>query len=281
MRFLTAEETRRAVGLFEGATETGRITKHSLKNWVVKVYKERRALALSLNDTKTAVRKLHRIIDALVSMLILVIWLLVLGIASTHLLFFISSQLLLIAFVFANTCKTTFEAIIFLFVVHPFDVGDRCVVDGVELVVEEMSILTTVFLRYDNEKIYYPNSVLSTKPIGNFYRSPDMGDAFDFSVDVSTPAEKLALLKEKITRYIESKPNHWYSNHIMVVREIENMNKMTMSLWLQHTMNHQDSGEKWIRRSDLILEMKKYFQELGIEYQLLPQDVRVQARNDI
>ncbi|KAJ7563222.1 hypothetical protein O6H91_03G101500 [Diphasiastrum complanatum] len=35
MRFLTAEETRRAVGLFEGATETGRITKHSLKNWVV------------------------------------------------------------------------------------------------------------------------------------------------------------------------------------------------------------------------------------------------------
>lgn len=70
------------------------------------------------------------------------------------------------------------------------------------MVVEEMNILTTVFLRYDNQKIIYPNSVLATKPISNYYRSPDMGDAIDFCIHISTPMEKIAVMKEKITRYI-------------------------------------------------------------------------------
>lgn len=66
------------------------------------------------------------------------------------------------------------------------------------MVVEEMNILTTVFLRYDNLKIIYPNVTLATRPIGNFYRSPDMGDSVDFSVHIATPAEKIALLKQKM-----------------------------------------------------------------------------------
>lgn len=68
------------------------------------------------------------------------------------------------------------------------------------MIVEEMNILTTVFLRYDNEKIYYPNSVLSTKPISNFYRSPDMGDGIEFSIDFRTTLEKIGILKDKIRK---------------------------------------------------------------------------------
>lgn len=71
------------------------------------------------------------------------------------------------------------------------------------MVVEEMNILTTVFLRFDNQKIIYPNSVLSTKPISNYYRSPDMGDAIDFCIHISTPLEKIALMKERILRYAQ------------------------------------------------------------------------------
>lgn len=97
------------------------------------VYRERRVLALSLSDTKTAVNKLHRIVNCVLTMIVIIIWLLVLGIATTHLLVLLSSQLLLVVFVFGNTCKTIFEAIIFLFVMHPFDVGDRCVIEGNEV----------------------------------------------------------------------------------------------------------------------------------------------------
>ena len=71
-----------------------------------------------------------------------------------------------------------------------------------QLIVEEMNILTTIFLRYDNEKIYYPNAILATKPISNFYRSPDMSDSVEFSVDVSTSMESIGALKERIKSYV-------------------------------------------------------------------------------
>lgn len=68
------------------------------------------------------------------------------------------------------------------------------------MIVEEMNILTTVFLRYDNQKIIFPNSVLSTKAINNYYRSPDMGDSVDFTVHIATPPEKIAIMKQRIIR---------------------------------------------------------------------------------
>lgn len=70
-----------------------------------------------------------------------------------------------------------------------------------QMVVEEMNILTTVFLRYDNTKLIFPNSVLATKPINNFYRSPDMGDGIEFSIHVATPADKIAAVRQRIAKY--------------------------------------------------------------------------------
>lgn len=66
------------------------------------------------------------------------------------------------------------------------------------MVVEEMNILTTIFLRYDNEMITYPNFVLATKPISNFYRSPEMIDSVEFTIDFCTTAEAIAALKDQI-----------------------------------------------------------------------------------
>jgi len=69
-----------------------------------------------------------------------------------------------------------------------------------QMVVEEMNILTTVFLRFDNQKIIITNSVLATKAIGNYYRSPDMGDAVEFLIHLATPAEKIVIVKQRINR---------------------------------------------------------------------------------
>lgn len=102
--------------------------------WQIKVYKERKFLAHSLNDAKTAVEELNKIASAIILVIIIIVWLLLMGFATTKVLVFISSQLLLMVFMFGNTAKTVFEAMVFVFVTHPFDVGDRCVVDGVQVI---------------------------------------------------------------------------------------------------------------------------------------------------
>nr|KJB65267.1 hypothetical protein B456_010G086800 [Gossypium raimondii] len=274
LRFMKREEVDNVLPLFEGALETGKIKRSTFKNWV-NVYLERKSLAHSLNDTKTAIEELNKLVSAVVIVVTIIVWLLLMGFLTTQILVFISSQLLLVAFMFGNTAKTVFEAIIFVFVMHPFDVGDRCVIDGIQMIVEEMNILTTVFLRYDNEKIFYPNSVLATKPISNFYRSPEMSDSVEFTVDVSTSIEQIGELKAKIKEYLESKPQHWRPGHSVQVKDIENVNKMKMGLYVTHTINFQNYGDKSSRRSELVLELKRIFEALNIKYHLLPQEVQV------
>ncbi|KAH7851409.1 hypothetical protein Vadar_011180 [Vaccinium darrowii] len=277
MRFMREDEALKTIALLGGSHDIEKISKSALKNWVVNAFRERRALALTLNDTKTAVNKLHRMVNVLVGLIILIVCLLILGIATTKFLLFLSSQIVVVAFVFGNTCKTVFEAIVFLFVMHPFDVGDRCEIDGVQMIVEEMNILTTIFLRFDNQKISYPNSTLSTKPIGNYYRSPDMGDSIEFSVHIATPAEKIAMMRQRIISFIESKKDHWYTSPTVVLMNLEELNKLKMAVWLRHKINHQDMGEKWSRRAQVVEEMVKIFRELDIEYRLLPLDINIRS----
>jgi len=72
-------------------------------------------------------------INIVTAIVIVVIWLVLLEIASSKVLLFVSSQVVLLAFIFGNTVKTVFESIIFLFIVHPYDVGDRCEIDSVQV----------------------------------------------------------------------------------------------------------------------------------------------------
>ncbi|KAL5200181.1 hypothetical protein ABZP36_021384 [Zizania latifolia] len=275
LRFFNKEEVYSVLLMFEGALETGNIKKSALKNFVVKAYRDRKSLVHSLNDTKTAVMQLHNLVRVLVIIIVIIITLLLMGIATTKILLVISSQLLVVVFIFGNACKTVFEALIFVFIMHPFDVGDRCVIDGTQMVVEEMNILSTVFLKNDNEKIYYPNSVLSTKPISNFYRSPNMYDTIDFAIDVSTSIERIGALKSRIKGYIDSKPTHWCPVHTVNLKDILDVNKINMSLCVQHTMNFQNILERNIRRSELVMELKKLFEEMSIKYHLLPQKIEL------
>ncbi|KAF3321434.1 mechanosensitive ion channel protein 6-like protein [Carex littledalei] len=275
LRFMRQEEATKTMNLFEGAHEHRRISKGALKYWAVNAFRERKALALTLNDTKTAVNKLHQIVNVVVGVIVFVLWLLILGIATTQFFVFLSSQLVLAVFVFGNTLKTLFEALIFLFVMHPFDVGDRCEIDKVQVVVEEMNIMSTVFLRDDNLKIYYPNSILATKPISNYYRSPDMGDSIDFAIHVATPLEKIAKMKERIIQFMENKTEHWYPGPMVVLRDVEDSNKLTVSIWMRQRINYQDMGMRFERRELVLQEMIRVLKELEIEYRRIPVDVNV------
>ncbi|EOA20024.1 hypothetical protein CARUB_v10000298mg [Capsella rubella] len=279
LRFMIKEEVDLVLPLIEGAADTGKITRKAFTEWVVNVYTSRKTIGHSLNDTKTAVKQLDKLISGVLTVATLIVWLVLLDIASTKLLLLFSSQFVGLAFMIGSTCKNIFESFIFVFVMHPYDVGDRCVVDGVMLLVEEIDLLTTVFLKIDNEKVFYPNSVLITKPISNFYRSPDMGDYVDFGIAFSTPAEKIGTLKEKIKEYLVANPQHWYPEPLVMVRSIENVNKLVLNVLVQHTINFQVFVEKSIRRTALIIAVKKILEDLEIDYTLLPQDVRLTGQN--
>ncbi|CRK34095.1 hypothetical protein BN1723_019975, partial [Verticillium longisporum] len=66
------------------------------------------------------------------------------------------TALLSLSFVFAVTTQEFLGSCIFLFVKHPYDVGDRVDIQGSEklqLVVDKISLLYTVFTRIDKMQV--------------------------------------------------------------------------------------------------------------------------------
>lgn len=67
----------------------------------------------------------------------------------------------------------------------------------------------------------------------------------------------------------------WHPNHSVVIKDMEDVNKISMTLYVVHTMNYQNIAEKNSRRTELMLELKKIFEDVSIGYTLLPQDVNL------
>ncbi|KAF2287163.1 hypothetical protein GH714_038520 [Hevea brasiliensis] len=242
-----------------------RIKKSVFRNWVVKVYKDYESVNSALKYRKTAVDELNKLASVVVLFVIIIVWLLFMEYLSIKIVVFITSQLLLVAFMFGNTAKTVFEAIIFVFVMHPFEIGDRCLIDDKQMIVDEMEILTTTFLGSDNARICYPNSVLATKSISNFYRSPPpMLDSLEFAIRRDTEIELIKELQFVIKKYLESNPRRWRPDHSLQFKEIEGDN-MKVILYFNHTLNFHDAAKRDKRRSDLVLDMNTIFEVLGIK----------------
>ncbi|KAJ9687987.1 hypothetical protein PVL29_013958 [Vitis rotundifolia] len=84
--------------------------------------------------------------------------------------------------------------------------------------------------------------------------------------------------KEEVDNlYLKSKPQHWSPSYSVLVKDIVNVNQMNMGLYVNHTINFQNYGNKNSRRSELVVELKKIFEDLNIKYHLLPQEVHLRS----
>ncbi len=67
-----------------------------------------------------------------------------------------------LSWLIGSTLSDVLTSIIFLFIRHPFDVGDRVDIDDVAYTVKEIRLLSTIFLNVDGVYVQVPNSVLNT-----------------------------------------------------------------------------------------------------------------------
>lgn len=81
--------------------------------------------------------------------------------------------------------------------------------------------------------------MLATKPISNMHRSPDQWDGIEIQILASTPLEKISILKDSIHNYILRLPQIWYPRWRLVVKEIEDSNKLKLYMTVQHHINFQ------------------------------------------
>eukprot|EP00873_Tetraselmis_striata_P022184 jgi/Tetstr1/442448/TSEL_003194.t1 len=106
-------------------------------------------------------------------------------------------------FVFGNSIRNTFESMLFLFVQHPYDVGDRIEIDGVLFTVVKISLLYTYFTEASGKHITVSNPSISQKAITNLSRTPTHLEFVNIPVDMAVAADIRDTLMERLMEHRE------------------------------------------------------------------------------
>lgn len=76
------------------------------------------------------------------------------GLNIGHMLLSLSSVAIALTFVFGNSLRTIYESVVFLFIVHPYSVGDRIIFAGQKHTVDNFGLMMTKLYRYDGSLIW-------------------------------------------------------------------------------------------------------------------------------
>ncbi|KAJ1557739.1 hypothetical protein HK096_005614, partial [Nowakowskiella sp. JEL0078] len=190
--FESPDDAKRAFSVFD-VDENGDITRQEMKNAIFHIWKEKKSLESSLRDTDQAIQKLDDILK---------VFEFGMQIDTKSFLTAAISVWAGVLFAVGGTVKNLLESIIFLFITHPYDVGDRVNIDSTKFVVKEFGMLTTVLKALDGREFYGPNMLLAGKFIQNVRRSGPQSEDITVSVAASTAFSKISALQDRLRKFL-------------------------------------------------------------------------------
>ena len=204
-----AESVQEAFGVLD-RDDSGQATLQEIQESVSEVFRERRNLAETLQDTRNIVGRLDWIFCVVLQILNCFVFLAIFDANVKQIWLTFSSAIILFSFIFSSSLRSVYEATVFLLGTHPYDVGDQVQLDnGDTLTVDRMSIMTTQFIKGDNSRMYIPNAKLSQQSITNLTRSEKKIDSFRVFVDFNTPAATFTELQEEVQRFMDDNPQDY------------------------------------------------------------------------
>ncbi|POW08485.1 hypothetical protein PSHT_09517 [Puccinia striiformis] len=198
----------------------GDIDRKEMRNAVSRIYRERRALATSLKDMSSAVSKLDGVLVVLALLVSIFIWLFVFNPKGTT-----SSW-----FQWRPSFLDSRLSMLFIFSIHPYDVGDLIFIDDSPMFVLEFGLFSTTFQRCDGQVIVAPNSVLfGKKYILNVRRSGPMWEATKVMVSFDTPLEILHEFRTRLRQFVSDHPREWKGGLDVNIDFMQNQNLIQFS----------------------------------------------------
>ena len=144
-----------------------------------------------------------------------------------------TTSLMSFSFAFAGTVQEFTGSCIFLFVKHPYDVGDRVEINNVDLIVEHISLLYTVFRRVDSQrKVQIPNIVNNGNWIENISRSQAMSEHFSLAISAGTTFEEIENLTDELKSFVTADENRrdYKSDLDVEVANVGDMSRLELKI---------------------------------------------------
>ncbi len=196
-KVLTDEEEAESAFMMFDKDLNGDISMEELEAFCVDIGRDRKSITASLKDMDSVVSKLNNVLTFIVSIVTLLVFVTLLSTSAAGVLTSAGSAVFALSWLFSATAQEFLQSVIFVFVKHPFDVGDRVTVygnqstlgKGEDYLVKGIALLYTEFKKLDGQIVQAPNSYLNTLFILNMRRSGAVAEAvpmtFAFGTTIS------------------------------------------------------------------------------------------------
>ncbi|KAL2754871.1 hypothetical protein ACRALDRAFT_1077087 [Sodiomyces alcalophilus JCM 7366] len=270
--FATPEEAEEAFNIFDKDLN-GDISIEEMEIVVNDIHLERKAIAASLKDLDSVIKKLDRVFLFIIFIIAIIVFIAILSGSAAAGLASAGSAVLGLAWVLQATAQEFLQSIIFVFVKHPFDVGDRVTVygstgaglQGDDYYVTEISLLYTEFKKMEGHIVQAPNSVLNNLFILNQRRSAGLADVVELNLGFATSADSIEVLKARMLQYCLANKRDYQPRVLTEVRTLNNVQSFTMNFIFFHKTNYQNELLRLTRHNKFVAQLMVEIRDLGMQ----------------
>ncbi|KAM3467051.1 hypothetical protein NHJ6243_000448 [Beauveria neobassiana] len=270
--FATDEEADAAFMVFDKDLN-GDISCQEFEQVCNEIHLEKKAIAASLKDLDSVIRKLDKVFLFIIVIISIIVFISILSGSAAAGLASASTSVLGLAWVLQATAQEFLQSIIFVFVKHPFDVGDRVTIygstgdkmTGDDYYVTEISLLYTEFKKMQGHIVQAPNSVLNNLFILNQRRSNGLADPVPLIMRFGTPVEKIDELKDRMRSFCLQNKRDYQATIISEMVSIDQLRSCTMNIIFFHKTNFQNELLRLNRHNRFVTELMAQMIEVGIQ----------------
>ncbi|KAF9475543.1 hypothetical protein BDN70DRAFT_813949, partial [Pholiota conissans] len=253
-RFFPTKEDAAAVFALFDKDGNGDATRDEIELACLEFHREQLSIENSMRDLDSAVGRLDNILMSVYVIVAALIIAVALEAQVVTLVTGAGTLILGLSWLIGGSLQEVLTSIIFLFIKHPFDVGDRVMISSQTYTVKEIRLLSTVFLDSSNGVVQAPNNQLNTL----------MSETFTFNVNYSTTFEDLEKLRARMLAFVESERRDYQPVFEVKVNDFPEQSKMTLSADIKYKSNFQQAALKGKRRNKWICALKTILGELKI-----------------
>ncbi|KAI0490514.1 hypothetical protein F4859DRAFT_458243 [Xylaria cf. heliscus] len=251
----------------------GDVSMEELEAFVDEVHREKKAIAASVKDLDSVITKLDRVFFVIIFIIAVIVFISTISAYTAAALASAGSAVLGLAWVLQATAQEFLQSIIFVFVKHPFDVGDRVTIygntgstlQGDDYYVTEISLLYTEFKKMQGHIVQAPNSVLNTLFILNHRRSGSLADIFTLQIKYGTPSSVITELEARMTEFVLENKRDYTSKIITELVSFEEACSMQVNFICFHKSSFQNELLRLTRHNRFAIELMNHMVALGIE----------------
>ena len=270
--FDNSDEAEAAFTMFDKDLN-GDISMEELEAVCVEIGRERKSITASLKDLDSVVSKLNGILVFIVCCVTILVFITLISTSAAGVLTSAGSSVLALSWLFSATAQEFLQSVIFVFVKHPFDVGDRVSVygntgatmKGDDYFVKEISLLYTEFKKMEGHVVQAPNSYLNTLFILNMRRSGGLAEALPLTVKFGTTLDQIDQLRGRLLDFVKAEKREFQGNILTEIREVVEAYAVNLNVVFFYKSNWQNELLRLQRRNKFICALMVSMQEIGIE----------------